>query len=496
MSELIMGVGQQKSIRKIISMSDTTLRRHFGIPGRVKGHARALSFEADRPDFDSDFNAFTIRLDASDKEAAGLQKAADALGEICDLNVEDEAVTLRVPANGAAAPEDIKAALEAISNELTLPEIWRLEGDHYRTDPISMEMLFKAMLQYKASDVHLTPGQKPIFRVDNQTHQAEIIGVLSSAQILDVIEQIAPAEHWEEFQKRQQASFRYHQLGLGYARASCFIKSGSPHLTFRYLPEKIPSFDDLAIPKDTMQEMANMHDGLLLIAGMTGSGKSTTSASIIDWINRNRMCHVLTIEDPIEYVHENRKAFVSQRSLGDDVENFAFGVEGALRHDPDVILIGEMRDADTIRAAISAASTGHLVVSTLHSNNASGVVNRIVSFFDPIERDLVRQQLQDSLRCVICQRLIPKKGGGRLPALEMLFNDIKPISDGISAGDTLKIRIGMQQGLSHSMLFEHYIYDMYNKDKSITLEVAKAAAPEASMFDQILMGTYTVPRIL
>src|SRR5690606_21974250 len=144
------------------------------------------------------------------------------------------------------------------------------------------------------------------------------------------------------------------------------------------------------------------------------------------WINTHRLCHILTIEDPVEFIHPNKKAIVSQRSLGEDVATFGEAVEGALRHDPDVIVIGEMRDPDTIRAAISAASTGHLVISTLHANNASSVVNRIVSFFDPVERDLVRQQLQDTLRCVICQILIPRKGGGRIPALEMLFNDIKP----------------------------------------------------------------------
>ena len=325
-------------------------------------------------------------------------------------------------------------------------------------------------------------------------HASGLMGPISTSQIFELIKRIAPDRYWSEFEKHQQTSFGYHQAGLGYSRVSAFIKRGAPHVTFRYLPEKVQSFEELHIPKEMMQKLAKMHNGLVLIAGMTGSGKTTTVASLVDWLNRNRSCHILTIEDPVEYVHEDKKAFVSQRSLGEDVETFAEAVEGALRHDPDVIVVGEMRDADTIRSAISAASTGHLVLSTLHSNNAYGVVNRVVSFFDPVERDLVRQQLVDSLRCVICQKLVPKKGGGRVPALEVLFNDVKAISKAIVAGDTLGIRLGMQQSLSDSMLFEFYLHRMY-EEGLIELEVAKEYAPDLDMLDQILMGTYSVPRM-
>jgi twitching motility protein PilT len=419
---------------------------------------------------------------------------ADALGDACTHAIEDDNVVLYFNGAESSGDDSGREALDTLAQELELPEVWRFDGSDYRADPVDMEMLFQGLLQYHASDVHLTPGLKPIFRVDNQTHVSDVMAPLSSAQILDLIKRIAPDRDYETFEKRKQCSFNYHQTGLGYARASAFIKSGSPHMTFRYLPEKIPSFEELNVPKDMMEMLAKMHDGLVLIAGMTGSGKTTTCAALLDWINRHRACHILTIEDPVEYVHENKKAFLSQRSLGEDVDSFAEAVEGALRHDPDVIMIGEMRDADTIKSAISAASTGHLVLSTLHSNNASGSINRIVSFFDPVERDLVRMQLQDSLRCVICQKLLPKKGGGRVPALEVLFNDIKHISKGIIAGDTLQIRLGMQQSLSHSMMFEHYIHQMY-ADGLITLEAAKEGVPDLDMFEQIQMGTYSVPRI-
>ena len=183
-----------------------------------------------------------------------------------------------------------------------------------------------------------------------------------------------------------------------------------------------------------MEKLGAMHHGLVLVAGMTGSGKSTTVASLIDWINANKSLHILTIEDPVEFVHVNKQSIISQRNVGTDVATFQEGVRTALRHDPDVVFIGEMRDPDTIRAAIDAASTGHLVLTTFHSNTAAEVVNRIVSFFDPVERDLVRLQLRDSLKCVICQRLLPKKGGGRIPALEFLFNDSRMIAESITAG--------------------------------------------------------------
>jgi twitching motility protein PilT len=495
MAELVAGIGHQKSLLKVAAITDAEVRRRRGIPRHLRIRADGIEVEAERPNYESDFSAFTIRISpGSESEAERLTKAGKDLGEACELRTENGSVTFVIPPVPGIDVAAARRAVDVLSQQIKLPEVWRFDGSNYRTDPIDLETLFKAMLQYKASDIHITPGQKPIFRVDNQVHVSNLIGVISSAQIYELIKRVAPDRYWAAFEKSQQTSFGYHQAGLGYSRVSAFIKRGAPHITFRYLPEKVPSFEDLHIPTEMMHELAKMHNGLVLIAGMTGSGKTTTVASLVDWINRNRSCHILTIEDPVEYVHEDKKAFVSQRSLGEDVETFAEAVEGALRHDPDVIVVGEMRDADTIRSAISAASTGHLVLSTLHSNNAYGVVNRIVSFFDPVERDLVRQQLVDSLRCVICQKLVPKKGGGRVPALEVLFNDVKAISKAIVAGDTLAIRLGMQQTLSDSMLFEFYLHRMY-EEGLIEIDVAKEYAPDLDMLDQILMGTYSVPRM-
>jgi twitching motility protein PilT len=262
----------------------------------------------------------------------------------------------------------------------------------------------------------------------------------------------------------------------------------------RYLPEKIPSFEDLGIPRPSMERLANLHFGLILVAGMTGSGKSTSVAAIVDWINQNKDLHILCLEEPVEYVHVNKRSVVSQRDIGVDIATFQEGVRGALRHDPDVIVVGEMRDPDTIRSAINAAATGHLVISTLHASTASEVVNRIVSFFDPVERDLVKLQLRDALKCVICQRLVPRSGGGRLPALEFMFNDTKHIADGILSGNTLAIKVGMQQDSTASFIFEKYLFDMAKKNL-ITNEIAREYASDRSIVDQMRLGTYVIPSV-
>lgn len=494
MAEIILGVGQKKGIREIVSIAERELLEKEGQPRKVVLRSSAVEVVAERPECTGPFHSYVLRAHAKGYALECMEKVADEFKGACSLNVEDGWHILRFSDEGADEKGHADDALDRYSELVNFPEVWRIHGEKYRVDHISVELLFKALVEYKASDVHLSPGEQAVFRVDGETAPSEIFGVLSSPQIQALIHEVAPEKDWKEFQENKQASFSFHQAGLGYSRVSCFIKAGAPHCTFRYLPETIPSFEDLNIPRDILTKLAEMHHGLVLLVGMTGSGKSTTVASLVDYINSHHTSHILTIENPIEYVYHNKKAIISQRNLGTDVATFNLAVTGALRHDPDVIVIGEMRDPDTIRSAINAAATGHLVISTLHSNTAYEVINRIVSFFDPVERDLVKLQIRDALRCVICQRLVPKIGGGRLPALEVLFNDVKPINDGILEGNSDAIRIGMQQTTSRSWIFEKYLFDMY-KQKKITLEHAKQFCTDESVFGQMLMGTYTVPRL-
>lgn len=494
MNEFVLGTGHQRNLADVFQLVESHFRRVEGIPRKLTLRGRQLDVIAEREGFEGPWDRVHIRLANESRDLPALRAAAEALGPLCEVGEKDGHFIVHCPAKQDVDANTVHAALLKLSSALHLPEVWRVAGGHYRVEPISVELLFQAMVQYRASDIHLSPGVCPVFRVDNDTHHSELLGPLSAVQIRELIYEIAPEKFRKEFESEHQTSFNYHQLGVGYARVSAFIKSGSPHCTFRYLPERIPSFDELQVPADTMTKLAKMHRGLLLVTGMTGSGKTTTCAALIDWINAHNPAHILTIENPIEYVHVNKKSVISQRALGADVNSFDEAVRGALRHDPDVIVIGEMRDADTIRSAINAAATGHLVISTLHSNSASEVVNRIVSFFDPVERDLVRLQLRDALKCVICQRLIPMIGGGRIPALEIMFNDVKAIADGIMEGNSDQIRIGMQQSVSHSFMFEQYLHKLYKQGK-ITLESAQDYSTDQSMFDQINMGTYSIPRL-
>ncbi len=494
MAKFVIGMGHQPSVRNIIRIAEKQLASIEGQPGKIVTDSDYLEITARREDLKGAFGSFTFCLKPNGLPLHDLRAAAAEHPEVCQLREEEGGLVIDCQPNGEAGAEAVRQAVEALSGAITLPEVWRVEGGEYQVDPVSVELLFQAMVQYRASDVHLSPGTTPIFRIDNETHHSELIEALSAHQIRSLIRDIAPDPAWTEYEEHKQTSFNFHQVGLGYARVSAFTKNGAPHCTFRFLPEKIPSFEELNVPRDTMERLADLHRGLVLVTGMTGSGKTTTVAAIIDWINSRRALHILTIENPIEYVHTNKKSIVSQRSLGTDVESFHDAVTGALRHDPDVILIGEMRDPDTIRSAINAAATGHLVISTLHSNTASEVVNRIVSFFDPIERDLVKLQLRDCMQCVVCQRLVPKIGGGRVPSLEILLNDVKAIGDGISDGHTDLIRVGMQQTVSHSFLFEQYLHGLY-KAGTVELEQARSFATDVSIFDQLRMGTYSVPRL-
>ncbi len=494
MPEKVMGLGQLKSLKKVLENAEGEFLKYEGSPRIISGRSGRIAVLAERDGYEGEFERFEVRIQPDKRMLEKFNAGLASLNGHIERSEEDGWQIVRTPPKGSTDYTASRETVEAVMQIIGIPEVWRFEPDGFADELVSVELLFRALIQYKASDIHLSPGQKPIFRIDNKARISDVLGSLSSPQIYNLIRDLSPKRDWEEFLEKQQNSFSFHQKGIGFARASGFMRMGAPHLTFRYHSEHIPTFEDINMPPELMTKLAQLSNGLILITGMTGSGKTTTCASLLDWINRNTYKHILTLEDPVEYHHKNKKSFVNQRNLGTDFRNFAEGMEGALRHDPDVILIGELRDPDTIRTAISAASTGHLVLSSLHANDASGVTNRIVSFFDPVERDLVRQQLTDCIRCVICQKLVVRKGGGRVPALELLFNDVKPIAKAIASGDTAGIRTAMQQTLSASMLFELYLYKMF-KDGIIELETAREGSQDQSLFDQVHMGTYSVPRM-
>lgn len=485
--EMIVGVGRGRSMRDVLATVEREFSRPCGAPVRLLLIGSDIEIEAERRDAESAFESWKVRL----TDEGLVEAAVQALGSgwsPSEVSGPSELQCSGVDTDAAFA------SLDRLADVVPLSEVWRVSGSAVAGDALSPEALFLAMRELNASDIHLFPGARPRFRVDNRICDEEPFEPVSTEQITGLVRRIAPAAAWTEFERHKQCSFNYHQAGIAYSRVSAFIKTRVPHCTIRFLPEKIPTFEDLRIPEMTMAKMGNLHTGLVLISGMTGSGKSTTVASLVDWINQNRALHVLTIENPVEFVHVNKQSIISQRDVGTDAESAVQAVQGAVRHDPDVIVIGEMKDADTIRAGIDAASTGHLVISTFHANTAAEAPNRIVSYFEPVERDLVRLQLRECLQCVVCQRLLPALGGGRVPALEFLFNDTQHIRECILTGNSGGMRVAMQQTISDSSIFEESLLHLV-RDGLVDEEVARDYASNRDVFDQMRLGTYVVPSL-
>jgi twitching motility protein PilT len=283
-----------------------------------------------------------------------------------------------------------------------------------------VDALLRTLAARSGSDLHLKVGSAPLMRVDGVLSRTEE-PPLTADDADHIARYLMPSGRWEEFQARSEADFAYGLKGVGRFRVNAFRQRGSVSLVIRLVRIGSPSFEDLGLPP-VVAGLADEPRGLVLVTGPTGSGKTTTLAAMIDRINARRPCHIVTIEDPIEVLHPDRTAAVNQREVGVDTDSFVAAMRAAMRQDPDVILIGEMRDVETVQAALAAAETGHLVLSTLHTIDATETVNRIVDFFPPYQQQQIRVTLAGALRGVLCQRLIPGTDGGRVPALEVMIN--------------------------------------------------------------------------
>ena len=286
---------------------------------------------------------------------------------------------------------------------------------------MELEELLRYMVERGASDLHLTVGVPPLLRIDgrvNRTESSSLTGEDTQLLAYSVLGQ----QEIEFFQQAKSLDKSLSIEGLGRFRVSLYRERGNIAAAIRLIPDRIPSFMELGLP-DLVAEFVNRPKGLILICGPTGSGKSTTMAAMIDHINRTRPCHIVSIEDPIEYIHEHNRSVVNQRELGQDVISFAHGVREVLREDPDVVAIGEMRDLETIRTALLLSETGHLVLTTLHASDASHSISRIADVFPAEEQQSLRLQLSLTLIGVIVQQLIPNIGGnGRALALEVMVS--------------------------------------------------------------------------
>lgn len=277
-------------------------------------------------------------------------------------------------------------------------------------------------LQQQASDVHIKEGAPPIFRVNGSLRPFQKMKPFDHNALSKMAFGLMNDWQKERFIKNREVDMGYEVYGMGRFRVNVYQQRGKLSIALRIVPYQIKSLEELSLPP-VIRDIALENRGLILVTGTTGSGKSTTLASMIDIINKNRNCHIITIEDPIEFIHEDKRSIIDQREVGSDTSTFSSALRVALRQDPDVILVGEMRDFETIETALTAAETGHLVMSTLHTLNATETITRIISVFPPYHQKQVRLQLAAVLKGVVSQRLVPRADGtGRVPAVEILVS--------------------------------------------------------------------------
>ena len=337
------------------------------------------------------------------------------------------------------------------------------------------EILIQSVKE-RASDIHLTSGRAPSYRVDGVL--APIMGERLTPQMLeDILLPLIDKRHREELEETGQTDFAYAISGVGRFRVNVFKQRGTLAAVMRSLPFNIPEPEDLGIPREVV-EMTGRKRGLVLVTGPTGSGKSTTLASLIHVINRTYPYHIITLEDPIEYLHRHDKSVVNQREIGSDSTDYAQALRAALREDPDVILVGEMRDLETISTAITAAETGHLVFSTLHTIGADKTIDRIIDVFPPNQQQQVRIQLASVLECIVSQQLLKKAdGSGRVAALEVLFAN-NAVRNLIRESKTYQIPSIMQTNKRAGMqTMDDALYDLFMR-KVIDADTAVTYAQE------------------
>ena len=346
---------------------------------------------------------------------------------------------------------------------------------------LSVDDLLRRAVETKASDLHLKVGNHPYLRIDGSLNPLADVPRVTPEEMLSMAFSMMTNRQKQKFKETAELDMAYGVAGLGRFRVNVFQQRGNVGMVLRVIPTKIRTIEELELPR-ILTQICEEQRGLILTTGTTGSGKSTTLAAMIDRINSLRAEHIITIEDPIEYLHRDKKGFINQREVEVDTSSFSTALRAALRQDPDVVLVGEMRDLETISTALLAAETGHLVLSTLHTLDATETIQRIIAVFPPPEQKQIRLQLASTLKAVISQRLVRKSDGqGRVPAVEVMVSTgyirdciINPdktrmIRDAIAAGTS---QYGMQT-------FDQSIFDLYSRNL-ITLEEAimRASNPD------------------
>jgi twitching motility protein PilT len=376
----------------------------------------------------------------------------------------------------APSPADAPAL-----NELPLPPVAR---EHVSLGP-AMDAMFRQMVDMGASDLHISSLSAPLIRKDGEMCRLyDHEGTLSAEGAMRLLMEITPEKNRKEFEERHDTDFAYEIAGLARFRANIFMDRHGVGAVFRVIPSKILSAETLGLSQHVLN-LCSLKKGLVLVTGPTGSGKSTTLCAMIDYVNRMRADHIITIEDPIEFVHQNQKCLINQREVHTHTRSFKDALRAALREDPDVILVGELRDLETIAIAIETAETGHLVFGTLHTTTAASTVDRVIDQFPADRQSQIRVMLSESLRGVIAQTLCKKVGGGRVAALEVLIAN-GAISNLIREGKTFQINSMIQVGRATGMVTLNDALAELVKKGLITPEEATMRAVDKTGMDALL----------
>ena len=406
-------------------------------------------------------------------------RLADGSTFRCEANPPENGLTARV-----VPCDDAEVAPAAPAPMATAPST---------TGPgPALDAYLRKMVDMGGSDLHLSAGERPMVRVDGDMRPLEEGAALSNEETTRILEEVMPPKNRTEFSETSDTDFAYAIEGLARFRANIFADRKGRGGVFRVIPSKIPSAEDLGLP-EVILKLCDLPKGLVLVTGPTGSGKSTTLAAMIDYINKTRTDHIITIEDPIEFVHPNHKCLVNQREVGVHTAGFKSALRAALREDPDIVLVGELRDLETIAIAIETAETGHLVFGTLHTTTAPSTVDRVIDQFPADRQDQIRVMLSESLKGVIAQTLLKKTGGGRVAAMEILVG-IPAIANLIREGKTFQIPSIMQTGKKHGMcLLNDALMELVKNKLVDPAEAHRKAVDKTGIENQLRVAGFQPP---
>jgi len=339
---------------------------------------------------------------------------------------------------------------------------------------MNLPQIFQKAVELKASDIHLLTNQAPVFRIDGVLQKSDF-PILSNQDLINLIAPLIDRKQKIQIFNNKELDLSLELDNRARFRVNLYWEKSNLALVARIIWPHIPTMEEIDMPPIT-QELTNLHNGLIIVTGPTGCGKSTTLAAMINYINQNRICNVITLEDPIEFVFIPAKSIISQRELGKDMVSFDDALKHIVRQDPNVIMVGEMRDLETMSLALTLAETGHLILATLHTSNAPQTIDRIIDVFPPYQQTQIRLQLALALRAVIAQHLLPKKNGGRIAAREILINN-SAVSNLIRDNKINQLKSVLQTGSQDGMISIEQSLNALLKDDLITREVALAHTP-------------------